>query len=352
MPLLNVVLLARDLFQLKADPVMTIAVLLSTALYAVAALAVAARVFGSESVLYQSEAGWTTWLTRRERRPAPTIGQAVLTLALAFPANILVQNTLAQIARLEMSMSQQLMLTTLGTVLVFAALPLVALRLGSVRVVEGFRIAGGRPLAYVAAVLLGLSLWPFAHELYLALQGTDGLSQLYADKLQEYLDRLRLVPLPLVLLAAAIAPAVCEELFFRGYLLSALRSSFPRWRAIVTSAIVFGVFHLLMNGVVAPERFVSSSLLGLVLGWLCVRSGSIFPGMVLHATHNGFLVLVMYNQTLLESWGWGLSEESLLPGWWLVVAAIVAIAGMVVLQRGCGAEPSAGDGVTGRTGDA
>jgi sodium transport system permease protein len=334
-PLLNVVLLARDLFQLQSDPVLTLAVLLSTGLYAVAALAIAAQAFGSEGVLYQSETGWMTWWSRREQRPAATIGQTALTLALAFPANILVQNTLGQITGLELSMSQQLMLTTLGTVLVFAAIPLVALRLGSVNIARGFNVGRGHLLAYLAAVILGLSLWPFAHELFLALHGADGFAVLYEQQLQDYLDRLRLVPLPLVLLAVAIAPAVCEELFFRGYLLSAIAARFSSRRAIVASAVIFGLFHLLMHGVVAPERFVSSTLLGLVLGWLCVRSRSIWPGMLLHASHNGLLVLVMYCQPLLESWGWGLEGETHLPTLWLVVAAVVATLGAALVFFSC-----------------
>lgn len=333
-PLLNVVLLARDLFQLRSDPVLTLAVLLSTGLYAGAALAIAAQAFGSEAVLYQNETGWMTWWSRRQQRPAATIGQTVLTLALAFPANVLVQNTLGQLTRLELSMSQQLMLTTLGTVLVFAAMPMVALRLGSVNIVRGFNIGRARLWAYVAAVMLGLSLWPFAHELFLALRGADGFASLYKEQLQQYVDQLRLVPLPLVLLAVAVGPAVCEELFFRGYLLSALAGKFSVRRAIVVSALVFGLFHLLMQGVVAPERFVSSTLLGLVLGWVCVRSGSIGPGVLLHAAHNGFLASVMYFQPLLESWGWGVAGETHLRTMWLVAAAVVATLGGALMHFG------------------
>lgn len=70
-PLLNIVLLARDLFVGRADPLLAATVLLSTFLYALAALAVAARLFGAEAVLYSEHRGWFDFLRRRSRRELP-----------------------------------------------------------------------------------------------------------------------------------------------------------------------------------------------------------------------------------------------------------------------------------------
>ena len=57
-PLLNIVLLARDLFEGKAQLLPAVVVVVSTSLYALAALALAARVFGAEAVLYSESGGW------------------------------------------------------------------------------------------------------------------------------------------------------------------------------------------------------------------------------------------------------------------------------------------------------
>ena len=46
-----------------------------------------------------------------------------------------------------------------------------------------------------------------------------------------------------VLLLLAVVPAVCEELAFRGFILSGFRHLGHRWRAIVLSAIFFGLTH-------------------------------------------------------------------------------------------------------------
>ncbi len=53
-----------------------------------------------------------------------------------------------------------------------------------------------------------------------------------------------------------------------------------------------------------------STFLGLVLGWVCYRTGSVLPGMLLHASHNGLLLLMVQNTDYLKSHGWGLQESA------------------------------------------
>jgi ABC-2 type transport system permease protein/sodium transport system permease protein len=68
-PLLNIVLLARDLLGGHADPVSAAVVVIVTAAYAVLALWVAAQLFGAEGVLYGESGGWRALLRRATRRP-------------------------------------------------------------------------------------------------------------------------------------------------------------------------------------------------------------------------------------------------------------------------------------------
>jgi sodium transport system permease protein len=67
-PLLNISLLTRDLLEGMAEPGLALVVVLSTFLYAVAALALAARIFGAEAVLYSQQGSWAD-LFRRRRAP-------------------------------------------------------------------------------------------------------------------------------------------------------------------------------------------------------------------------------------------------------------------------------------------
>lgn len=77
-----------------------------------------------------------------------------------------------------------------------------------------------------------------------------------------------------------LAPLV-EELVFRGAILRALLGVFSRhWVAIAVSAAIFAIVHL--NPAQMPHAF----LMGLLLGWMYYRTGSILPGVALHWVNN------------------------------------------------------------------
>jgi ABC-2 type transport system permease protein/sodium transport system permease protein len=143
------------------------------------------------------------------------------------------------------------------------------------------------------------------------------------------------VPPGLILLTMAIVPAVFEELFFRGYLFTALRAATTATRAIVASAVIFGVFHVCATSALATERFVPSTLLGLMLGWICWRTKSILPGMLLHACHNSLILMMAFYrdelQRQLALWGWALEDQSHLPLSWLAVACVGVIIGTAMI---------------------
>ncbi|HSM92074.1 MAG TPA: type II CAAX endopeptidase family protein [Anaeromyxobacteraceae bacterium] len=80
--------------------------------------------------------------------------------------------------------------------------------------------------------------------------------------------------------AAAVVAPLCEELAFRGYLTSALLSRHRPALAIGGSALLFALLHL------DPVRAPSILVLGVIYGWLSVRTGSIWPGVIAHATNN------------------------------------------------------------------
>jgi uncharacterized protein len=82
-----------------------------------------------------------------------------------------------------------------------------------------------------------------------------------------------------VLGAAALAP-ICEEIAFRGHLLSALSLRFRPREAIGLSALTFAALHL------DPVRLPGLFALGLLYGWLTWRTGSLYPAVLAHAVNN------------------------------------------------------------------
>ena len=79
--------------------------------------------------------------------------------------------------------------------------------------------------------------------------------------------------------AATMAP-FCEEVAFRGWLLTALRTRYSTGAAVVLSGLLFAVMHL------DPVRFSALVVLGVLYAWLTWRSGSVWPAILAHATNN------------------------------------------------------------------
>jgi ABC-2 type transport system permease protein/sodium transport system permease protein len=327
-PLINIALLTRDLLDGKGDAPTAAIVVATTLLYALAALAVAARVFAAEAVLYSQSAGWAD-LFRRPHEPqgAATPSAALLCTALLFPSSFLAHGLLTQLAGL--SFGETLLGMALVNVLLFGGYPLVSAWLGRVRLSSALRLAWPGGAVCAAALLLGLCLWPWVHEINLLLReaGVATLNEEQLKRMGDALANWREVSPVLILLAMAVLPAAVEELFFRGYLLSALLGVLRPWQAILASAVLFGLFHVILSGMLAVERFVPSLLLGLVLGWVCWKTGSVWPGVLLHALHNSCVLMLAYYGPQFAESGWQVSEEGHLPMPLLAAAALGALAG-------------------------
>ncbi len=90
-------------------------------------------------------------------------------------------------------------------------------------------------------------------------------------------------------LTIGLMAPLAEEIVFRGAVLKSLLNSLQRpWLAIVISSFFFAVVHL--NPAQMPHAFV----VGLLLGWMYYRTGSILPGMAYHWANNS-AAYVIYN---------------------------------------------------------
>ncbi len=318
-PLLNIILLSREILAGTIQFVPAMVAVCTTLVYAAAALGVAARLFGSDAVLRGSEVSFGAALKRPETgRSIPALSEAAMTLALIFPTYFLASNILAQWA--TQAIAPRLLLNAGVLFAVFGGLPLFAVWYCRDRPQTTYRLARPGLLAICGAVLLGLGLWTWAHELFVfaELLGLGGLDASKIAGVEAMLAEMRNISPALVLLTLALTPAVVEELCFRGYLFSTLAARLSPTATIVVTSLLFGLFHVLTGSTLLLERFLPTTMLGLVLGTVAWRTGSVWPGIILHFTHNAFLELVMcYRDQLLEL-GIGIEEQTHLPWTWLL----------------------------------
>ena len=330
-PLVNIVLLSRDMLEGNVVPGTAFLAIASTAVYAMAAIAIASKIFGNDALLYASRGSWSDLFQRPATRlAAPTPAATLACLATLFPCYFLLANLAQSPAR---ELPKQLAINALVTIAVFGLWPILFALAQRVRLRPGFQIARSSWVAFIGAWLLGLSLWPFAHELFLLGQqaGLVGIDKNQFAAAENLLQAFRGLSPVVLLVTLAFVPAVMEEFFFRGYVLNGLRSRFSGWGVIVVSALLFGLFHVLSPSTLTPERFLPSTALGLVLGWVCYRTGSVLPGMLLHASHNGLLLLMVQNRDYLKSLGWGLQDSAHIPWLWLIAAAAAVGVAMLLI---------------------
>ena len=144
-------------------------------------------------------------------------------------------------------------------------------------------ILGGLPLVMAVLSLTRLvSIWlgapapPVAHDLLQYIATVDTLAELLT-----------------LILAAVIVAAVVEEIFFRGLLQGALVAMLgPRWRwtAVLVVAAGFAAIHL---GGVTWHALPGLMTLGVIMGWLYERSGSLWPAIALHAAFNALNIALV-----------------------------------------------------------
>jgi uncharacterized protein len=77
----------------------------------------------------------------------------------------------------------------------------------------------------------------------------------------------------------SLTAGVCEELFFRGFLIWYLMAWMGPLAAVLLSSAIFGMGHIYLGWAQAPR----TGLVGLALAFLALGSASLFPAMLLHA---------------------------------------------------------------------
>lgn len=91
-----------------------------------------------------------------------------------------------------------------------------------------------------------------------------------------------------VVIVICFTPAICEELLFRGFVLTNLRRVSKGSSAIILSAFLFSLYHF------QPFNIIPLAILGGYIGFVVYYSNSIFTGMVCHFINNFLATYYLY----------------------------------------------------------
>jgi sodium transport system permease protein len=258
--------------------------------------------FSQESVLFRESErlDLRRWLLHlvRDRQETPSLAEAFFCVALIFVVQFFTQLAISSHAPAEPDFGYLTLLLFISQV-VCIALPALMMAL----------LLTGRPLksllldrlprwtACAAAIALAVLLQPVGQQLAVWIQHLYPMQDDIHASTQMFARLLQKAPyawLPFLLIA--VLPALCEEIAFRGFILSGLRRLGHKWWAIGLAAVFFGMAHTVV------QQSIAAAALGLVIGYLAVQTGSLIPGMLFHAVYNGLTLWLAAAPQQLAEW--------------------------------------------------
>jgi len=165
---------------------------------------------------------------------------------------------------------------------------LLIYNLSRTNIKKAARLQGTNPFNFLlaaTAVIPGFIISAYSMQIVNLLYP---LPDSYLESMQKILQ-LHDLPIWQSLFVIALLPAICEEMLFRGYVIRGFEKS-GTWKAIIFSGILFGIFHLDFF------RLLPAALMGIWLGYLLIKTKSIFITMMAHALHNS-------STLVLSKWG-------------------------------------------------
>lgn len=129
------------------------------------------------------------------------------------------------------------------------------------------------------------------------------------------------------LLVIAVAPAIFEELLFRGALQQLMiKWTKIAWVGILIASILFSAVHFSYYG------FMTRVGLGMILGYMFYYSKSIWLPMIAHFINNGFAVTMMYYMNRQGKLSTKALDERF-PIWYGVIALAIIVALFIVYRN-------------------
>jgi membrane protease YdiL (CAAX protease family) len=133
----------------------------------------------------------------------------------------------------------------------------------------GALVVAGLVTIWVAGTLLGLAL-DAGKEQGLVPHGWDAG---------------RAAPFVANFVVVAVVGPVVEEVTFRGLGFGLLSAVTGPWPSVIVSGLAFGLAHGLVTALPVLALF------GIILGWVRWKTGSIYPGMIVHGIFNGVALI-------------------------------------------------------------
>jgi membrane protease YdiL (CAAX protease family) len=182
----------------------------------------------------------------------------------------------------------------LNHLVLFLGPMLLAARLLHWDVRATFRLRRVPATAVLLAVVATFAFVPVAQEMEILLERLLPVPGFIEEFMRSLLTAQGPLDMGLTILAIGIVPGIVEETLFRGVILWGLLGRTTPVRAVLLTALLFGVMHL------NPWQFLAGFVLGSIYGAIILWTGSILPAVVAHVLNNTAFVIIS-NTRLIDA---------------------------------------------------
>jgi uncharacterized protein len=132
--------------------------------------------------------------------------------------------------------------------------------------------------------------------------------------------------LAISVILVGLMPAFGEEMLFRGVILSGFKDNYSAKKAIIVSALLFGIVH--MN----PWQFVTAFIFGMIIGWVCLKTKSLLLCIYMHLFNNMTAVILSRLEDIIPIKGFNTTspEYAFQPLWFDAIGIIFAGVGALL----------------------
>ncbi len=315
-PVINVSLMIKDIMMGDLNISFFMTTLISTCILVVLAVSFSIKLFSKEEILFRTTED--TEIIDKNKRGLRVLSSKFATLFFILILLLFYYLGLSwQIADLESGLIKTLIL------LVF--LPtLLIIKIGRLSFKEVLSLKFTRASNYLLILLASIPIFILVTLLSQIINIIYPFPEQYLENFQNlYFLEGRTFLYSLFIIA--LLPGIVEEVMFRGYFIKAFREK-GIWNSIVISAILFAILHLDIF------RFVPVAILGVWMGYLLVKSGSIFLPILAHTANNSLaLFIARYGEGIP---GIELIVSDDMVAWWTVIpAAILFLVLLAIFEK-------------------
>jgi membrane protease YdiL (CAAX protease family) len=218
--------------------------------------------------------------------------------------------------------------TTLSSIVSFGIVLLIGFKKTKRKFNEVFKLNSVSPFLWIATTVFIIGFIIITSELDNILNYIFPMPEMFKGSLEALIaERIFIV----AIIFMAIIPAFTEELFFRGLILDGLNRNYTRRKAILLSALFFGIIHL------NPWQFLSGFIMGSFCAWICINTNSLWLSIYIHLFNNALYTITIKYKNLIPIKGSNANNAISLgfqPLWFDIMGLIALILGIILLKKG------------------